>query len=103
MIHNIRNSKFEIKKYIICLLHYALCLLLFSSCVKDTPPKPTTTATSINSNNKVYIVNEGQFMNVPGNANVSIYASGNFMGREFDAFSDARIKNIIGVSNSGQQ
>lgn len=73
MIHNIRNPKFEIRKYIICLLPFALCLLLFSSCVKDTPPKSTTTVTSINSNNKVYIVNEGQFMNVPGNANVSLY------------------------------
>ncbi|MCF8277900.1 MAG: tail fiber domain-containing protein [Flavobacteriales bacterium] len=33
-------------------------------------------------------------------AGVSIHASGRVMASEFDAFSDARIKNIIGVSNN---
>lgn len=32
--------------------------------------------------------------------NVSIHASGRVMASEFDAFSDARIKNVISVSNS---
>ncbi len=32
--------------------------------------------------------------------NVSIHAKGRVMASEFDAFSDARIKNVIGVSNS---
>ncbi len=32
--------------------------------------------------------------------NVSIYASNNVMAKQFDAFSDARIKNITGISNS---
>ena len=59
--------------FAICHLGFTLCLLLFSSCVKDTPTEPTTTVTSINSNNKVYVINEGQFMHVPGNANVSLY------------------------------
>ncbi|HWK07751.1 MAG TPA: tail fiber domain-containing protein [Puia sp.] len=33
-------------------------------------------------------------------AQVSIYGAGNVMAKQFDAFSDARIKNIIGVSNA---
>ena len=82
--------KHNIQKYITSLLPFALCLLLFSSCVKDTPPKPTTTATSINSNNKVYIVNEGQFMNVPGNANISLY----------DATTGTVIENFYSQQNS---
>ena len=35
-----------------------------------------------------------------GNADISIYASNRVSGSEFHARSDARIKNIIGVSNS---
>jgi uncharacterized coiled-coil protein SlyX len=35
-----------------------------------------------------------------GNANVSIYASSNVMAQEFDVYSDARIKNIAGASNT---
>ena len=65
--------KYNIQKYHTCLLPVVLCLLLFSSCVKDTPTEPTTTVTSINSNNKVYVINEGQFAHVPGNANISLY------------------------------
>ncbi len=35
-------------------------------------------------------------------ANISIFSSGAVYASEFDAFSDARIKNIIGVSNSAK-
>ena len=37
-----------------------------------------------------------------GNADVSIFASNNVMALQFDAFSDARIKSIIGVSNTAK-
>jgi Chaperone of endosialidase len=39
----------------------------------------------------------GSFLNFP---DVSIYASNRIMASEFNAFSDARIKDIIGISNS---
>ncbi len=38
-------------------------------------------------------------INTPTDGNVSIYASNRVLASEFDAFSDARIKNIIGISN----
>jgi hypothetical protein len=82
--------KHNIQRYSTCLLPFALCLLLFSSCVKDTPPVPTTTVSSINSNNKVYIINEGQFAHVPGNANVSLY----------DATTGTVIENFYSQQNS---
>lgn len=46
-------------------------LFLFSSCVKDKPQEPTKTAVSINSDNKVLIVNEGNFG--WGQGSVSLY------------------------------
>ncbi len=82
--------KYNIQKYFTCFLSFALCLLLFSSCVKDTPPEPTTTVTSINSNNKVYIINEGQFNLVPGNSNISLY----------DATTGTVIENFYSQQNS---
>ncbi len=82
--------KHNIQKYITCFLPFALCFLLFTSCVKDTPPTPTTTVTSINSNNKVYVINEGQFTHVPGNANVSLY----------DATTGTVIENFYSQQNS---
>lgn len=82
--------KHNIQKYTSCFLPFALCLLLFSSCVKDTPTEPTTTVTSINSNNKVYVINEGQFAHVPGNANVSLY----------DATAGTVIENFYSQQNS---
>jgi len=39
---------------------------------------------------------------VPCTANVSIYAAQNVYAQEFDAYSDARIKDIVGVSNSAK-
>jgi hypothetical protein len=39
---------------------------------------------------------------VPCGAQVSIWASSNVMAKEFDAFSDVRIKNVAGVSESSR-
>jgi hypothetical protein len=48
-----------------------IIFLLFSSCVKDKPLEPEQTPVSIGAGNKVYIVNEGNFMS--NNASVSLY------------------------------
>ena len=44
-------------------------------------------------------VNTGSIV-TPSDGNISIYASDRVLAAEFDAISDARIKDIIGVSNS---
>lgn len=61
------------KKYVVQICFIVFVLALITSCVNDKPVEPTTTVTSINSNNKVYVINEGTFMNVPGNASISLY------------------------------
>lgn len=68
-----------------CLLPIAYCLLLtahcllFTSCVKDKPQEPTNSTVNINSNNKVFVINEGQFQNPSAGASISLYdgVSGN--------------------------
>ncbi|MDN3659491.1 tail fiber domain-containing protein [Ferruginibacter paludis] len=52
-------------------------------------------------------INRGGYLNGVGDcnfctANVSIHATGAVHAGEFDAFSDARIKNIIGISNKAE-
>ncbi|MEP6750091.1 MAG: tail fiber domain-containing protein [Bacteroidota bacterium] len=64
---------------------------------------------SVNSNSGYGYLSFNNANNVTGFStddnpvqNVSIIASGRIYAREFDAYSDARIKNITGVSNAGK-
>ena len=71
----------------------------------NTPGYPLEVADfAIHNEGYAYFKSDGNYNPITsgtiGNANVSIYAASNVMGREFDAFSDARIKNIKGVTNS---
>ncbi len=62
-----------------CYLVFTICCLLLSSCVKDKPQEPTSSTINLSSNNKVFIINEGQFQNASAGAGISLYdaVSGN--------------------------
>ena len=47
--------------------------ILLNACVKDKPQAPVTTSANLNSTNKVFVINEGNFGNVPGNSSISLY------------------------------
>jgi hypothetical protein len=46
--------------------------------------------------------NEGSIINTLTDGNISIYASDRILATEFDAYSDARIKNITDISNTSK-
>lgn len=50
---------------------FLLLLIVFASCVKDKPVVSAPASVQMSSDRKVYITNEGNFMN--GNASVSLY------------------------------
>ncbi len=50
-------------------------ILLFASCIKDKPSPNVTQTVQLSGAKKVYIINEGNFMN--GNASVSLFDTGN--------------------------
>ncbi len=70
--------------------YYLFILFITTACVNDTPKTVTTNVTSIQLGNKVYIINEGQFQNNPGNASISLY----------DAKSGQLIDNIFNQQNN---
>lgn len=53
---------------------FATLLLTYTSCIKDKPNKPVPVPVNISGEQKVYIVNEGNFMSA--NASVSLFDSG---------------------------
>jgi len=55
------------------LLYCIALLFLLNSCVKDKPQDPVKTAVSINSDNKVLVINEGLYPT--GNGSISLYDS----------------------------
>jgi hypothetical protein len=55
------------------LLYCIAILFLMNSCVKDKPQDPLKTAVSINSDNKVLVINEGLYPT--GNGSISLYDS----------------------------
>lgn len=58
--------------------------ILLNSCVKDKPQEPVTTSANLNSTNKVFVINEGNFGNVPGNSSISLYdATSNVVVEDF--------------------
>jgi hypothetical protein len=66
-----------------------------------TPAFPLQVATSVSANIGSYgFLNTSGAGTASGTANVSIYANGRVVAQEVDANSDARIKNIIGPSDT---
>lgn len=72
--------------FALCSLPFAFChlllaffLLALSACVKDKPQEPTNSTINVNSTNKVFVINEGQFQNPSAGASISLYdaVSGN--------------------------
>lgn len=55
------------------LVYCITIVFLLSSCVKDKPQDPIKTAVSINSDNKVLVINEGLYPT--GNGSISLYDS----------------------------
>ncbi len=69
----------KIQKFSKLLLPFAFCLLTLSSCVKDKPQEPLSSTINVNSTNKVFVINEGQFQNASAGASISLFdaVSGN--------------------------
>ena len=71
-------------KFVINYIYIAVVFILLNSCVKDKPQEPVTTSANLNSTNKVCVINEGNFGNVPGNSSVSLYdATSNTVVEDF--------------------
>ena len=66
------------------------------------PPNPEASFAYLGLNSPVSYTPEPTLAGYIGATNVSIFASNNIMALQFDAYSDARIKNIIGRSNGPQ-
>lgn len=89
-------------------------VVVFVSCVKDKPNKTVPTTVNLSTGKKVFIINEGNFMNA--NASVSLYDTGNetvvenyFYAQNNSALGDVaqsinKINNdyYIVVNNSGK-
>ncbi|MBL7918308.1 MAG: hypothetical protein JNM96_07905 [Bacteroidia bacterium] len=92
----------------------AIIVVAFASCVKDKPNKTVPTTVNLSAGKKVFIINEGNFMNA--NASVSLYDTGNesvvenyFYAQNNSALGDVaqsinKINNdyYIVVNNSGK-
>lgn len=70
----------------------AIPFLALYSCVKDKPNTPAPTSVQLSGAKKVYVVNEGNFMNA--NASVSLYDPGN--GAVIDNFYQNQNNSAIG-------
>lgn len=67
-----KRQKIKDKSLTVFFLLFGCCLLLLS-CLKDKPQEPTSSTVNVNSTNKVYIINEGQFQNANAGAGISLY------------------------------
>lgn len=70
--------------------------------VSPTQAKLVVNGTEDNTLSYGYLMSDGTVGTNSGTAGFSVYASGRIAATEFNAFSDERIKNIKGISNSAK-